>query len=61
MAYLFGAFRDATLDVRPGKNYELKIAQKEESWLRHIQWLIEKNFGVSGRITSHLSRQKFYG
>jgi len=33
IAYIFGALRDATLDIRKGKNYEIKIAQKEHSWL----------------------------
>jgi intein-encoded DNA endonuclease-like protein len=53
IAYLLGALRDATIDVREGKNYEIKIAQKETAWLRLLQKLFEKNFGVKGNITKH--------
>ena len=27
-AYLLGVLRDASVDIRKGKNYEVKIAQK---------------------------------
>ncbi|MEM2272428.1 MAG: hypothetical protein QXP56_07170 [Archaeoglobaceae archaeon] len=33
IAYLLGALRDATVDLREGKNYEIKIAQKNKKWL----------------------------
>ena len=55
IAYILGALRDATADVRKGKNYEIKIAQKETSWIQFLQKLFERNFGVSGNITSHVN------
>ncbi len=55
VAYLLGALRDATADVRKGKNYEIKIAQKESSWLRFLQNIFKKNFGILGNITQHVN------
>ena len=55
VAYLLGALRDATADVRKGKNYEIKIAQKESSWLRFLQNIFKKNFDISGNITQHVN------
>ncbi|MBI2075828.1 MAG: hypothetical protein HYT72_01095 [Candidatus Aenigmarchaeota archaeon] len=55
IAYLLGALRDATADVRKGKNYEIKIAQKETEWLRLLQKLFKKNFGFRGNITKHVN------
>lgn len=55
IAYLLGALRDATMDIRKGKNYEIKIAQKESDWLRLLQKLFEKSFEISGNITKHIN------
>ncbi|MBI2578360.1 MAG: hypothetical protein HYW26_01470 [Candidatus Aenigmarchaeota archaeon] len=53
LAYLLGAMRDASIDVRKGKNYEIKIAQRETSWLRLLQTLFHKEFEARGTITKH--------
>ncbi len=45
--------RDSTIDARKGKNYEIKIAQKEARWLFVIQRIFLKHFGVEGKITQH--------
>ena len=55
IAYLLGALRDATADIREGKNYEIKIAQRETKWLKFLQGIIEKNFQVRGNITKHVN------
>lgn len=52
-AYLLGALRDATIDIRKGKNYEIKIAQKSKEWLEYLQQIFEQLFGKRGRITKH--------
>ena len=52
-AYLLGALRDASVDVRKGKNYEIKIAQKNRKWLEILQKIISKKFGYEGKITKH--------
>ena len=54
-AYLLGALRDGTADIREGKNYEIKIAQKETEWLRLLQRLFERNFRAKGNITRHVN------
>ncbi len=53
IAYLLGAFRDATIDIREGKNYEIKIAQKNKKWLYLIQKLLGAEFGKEGNILRH--------
>ncbi len=53
LAYLLGALRDATVDIRIGKNYEVKLAQKNKKWLRLIQKIVEKEFGKGGKIKRH--------
>ena len=53
MAYLLGALRDASIDIRKGKNYEVKIAQKNRKWLEILQTIIERKFGYKGKITKH--------
>lgn len=55
VAYILGALRDATADVRIEKNYEIKIAQKETKWLKFLQKLFQRNFGANGRITKHVN------
>lgn len=40
MCYLLGALRDANLDFRPNKNYEIKFGQKDEDWLNNISHII---------------------
>ena len=35
-----GALRDANLDVRPNKNYEIKFGQKDERWLSYLSYLV---------------------
>jgi len=54
-SYILGALRDATFDIRKSKNYELKIAQKEVSWLRYLQKIFRENFEISGNITKHIN------
>lgn len=55
MAYLLGALRDATIEIRKGKNYEVKIAKKNKKWLELIQEIFEKEFGKKGKISKHLN------
>ncbi len=50
ICYILGALRDSTIDIREGKNYEVKIAQKDERWLKLLQTLFKKHFGDSGNI-----------
>ena len=50
VAYLLGALRDGTIDIRRGKNYEIKIIQKNYEWLRYIQSIIYRQFGVYAAI-----------
>ena len=54
IGYLLGAMRDATVDFRKGKNYEVKISQKTKQWLQLIQSIFNKEFGKEGRITRHM-------
>ena len=54
--YFLGALRDGNLDVREGKNYEIKIGQKDQNWLKLIKNLIEKNFNVPANINNGLVR-----
>src|SRR3989338_7580192 len=56
LSYLLGALRDASFDVREGKNYELRIYQKSEGWLENISALFERNFNVSPRTKNTLLR-----
>ncbi len=58
VAYILGILRDATIDIRKGKNYELKIAQKESSWLEYLNKILYKNFNISGKITNHVNGSK---
>ena len=53
VAYLLGALRDSTIDIRKGKNYEIKIAQKESEWLSVLQGIFLRHFNNAGRITQH--------
>ncbi len=53
LAYLLGALRDATTDIRKGKNYELKIGQKDVRWLLYLQKLFKELFGDGGNISPH--------
>ena len=55
MCYLLGALRDATIDVRKGKNYEIKIAQRNLRWLKLLQKLFGQYFKNRGRITKHVN------
>lgn len=55
LAYLLGALRDATIDIREGKNYEIKIAQKNKEWLQLLQKLFKKYFKKEGKITTHIN------
>jgi intein-encoded DNA endonuclease-like protein len=54
IAYLLGALRDATLDIRKGKNYEIKIAQKNKKWLQVVQGIFKVEFGKEGNILKHM-------
>jgi hypothetical protein len=53
LAYLLGALRDATTDIRVGKNYEVKIGQKDVSWLQFLQSIFKELFDYGGNITPH--------
>ncbi|MBI2674942.1 MAG: LAGLIDADG family homing endonuclease [Candidatus Aenigmarchaeota archaeon] len=55
IAYLLGALRDATADIRKAKNYEIKISQKEMDWLVLLQKFFETHFGIRGNITKHVN------
>jgi intein-encoded DNA endonuclease-like protein len=49
--------RDANIDSRIGKNYEIKIGQKDQRWLSDvIKPIIESNFGVRVNIHKNLLR-----
>ena len=55
--YLVAALRDGSIDYRIGKNYEIKIGQKEEKWLSEIlKPIIERNFQVKVHIHKNLLR-----
>ncbi len=54
--YLLGALRDASVDVRRGKNYEIKIYQKEKSWLDVVNDMVLNSFGISGNLHGNLLR-----
>lgn len=56
LAYLFGALRDGSIDIRKGKNYEIKIAQKHNDWLKIIKNIIDKNFNTVSNINNGLVR-----
>ena len=58
IAYLLGAMRDATVDIREGKNYEVKVSQKNREWLQLIQGIFEKEFGKS-RFQGGFRRKRF--
>jgi len=53
LAYLLGALRDGSVDIRKGKNYEIKIGQKNREWLVILQKIIAEKFGYTGSITRH--------
>ena len=55
VAYLLGAMRDSTIDFREGKNYEIKIAQKNSEWLTVLQDIFLRHFGNAGKITKHVN------
>jgi intein-encoded DNA endonuclease-like protein len=55
--YLIAALRDGSIDSRNGKNYEIKIGQKDQRWLSDIiKPIIESNFGVRVNIHKNLLR-----
>ncbi len=57
VSYLAGALRDGTVDTRIGKNYEIKIGQKEEKWLSEtLKPIIENNFNVRVTVKNNLLR-----
>ena len=56
LAYLFGALRDGSIDIRKGKNYEIKIAQNSLEWLKLIKRIIDKNFNTTSNINNGLVR-----
>lgn len=55
LAYLLGALRDSTIDVRVTKNYEIKIAQTDARWLKLLQKIFKENFGKEGSIKPHVN------
>lgn len=54
--YLLGALRDASIDVRRGKNYELRIYQSCEPWLEYVAHVLADHFGVRPGIRNNLLR-----
>ncbi len=51
--YLIAALRDGSVDNRIGKNYEIKIGQKEEKWLSDIiKPIFENQFDVKTHLTN---------
>ena len=41
--YLIGSLRDTNFDIREGKNYELRIYQKNNNWLDELSKIILEN------------------
>ncbi len=56
VAYLLGALRDASIGLRKGKNYELRLYQDCDQWLAEIAAILEANFGLHSRIRNKLLR-----
>lgn len=54
--YFLGALRDGSIDIRKGKNYEIKIGQKCAEWLEMLKKIIDKNFLTNSRINNGLVR-----
>src|SRR3989344_3566441 len=56
VCYMLGAFRDANLDIRVGKNYEIKFGQKDQRWLFYLSKLLKKNFGRDFNVSNNMLR-----
>lgn len=57
MLYLMAALRDGSRDNRIGKNYEIKIGQKDTRWLTEVlKPLIERNFRCNANVHGNLLR-----
>ena len=56
LAYLLGALRDGSIDLREGKNYEIKIFQNSEDWLLILKQIIDKNFNTKSNVNNGLVR-----
>ena len=56
LCYILGALRDANLDIRPGKNYEIKFGQKDERWLVYLSELLAKNFQIKFNVSKNMLR-----
>jgi len=41
--YLIGSLRDTNFDIREGKNYELRIYQKNNNWLDELSKITLEN------------------
>ena len=54
IAYILGAIRDGSMDIRAGKNYEIKIGQENKEWLEILQVMFRRSFGFGGSITRHM-------
>ncbi len=54
--YLFGALRDGNLDIRKGKNYELRFYQNDLSWLEFISKILRNSFRVNPKISKNILR-----
>ncbi len=55
--YLIAALRDASIDNRKSKNYEIRIWQKDRTWLSDvIKPIIKNNFGINANIHKNLLR-----
>ncbi len=56
LCYILGALRDSSIDIRKGKNYELKFSQKDERWLFYISDLIYCLFGERFNVRNNMLR-----
>ena len=56
LCYLAGALRDANLDLRPNKNYEIKFGQKDERWLYYISNIIFRLYGKRFKPLNNMLR-----
>ena len=54
--YLLGALRDASVDIREGKNYEIKFGQKNQEWLVGVHKKIQNHFRIDGCLHKNLLR-----
>jgi len=56
LLYFLGALRDGNIDIRKGKNYEIKIGQKCIGWLKVLKEIVNKIFHTNVSINNNLLR-----